>query len=72
VTRPGALVLDPFAGSGTTGCACALEGRRFVGCEIDERYAEIARARIAYWAGLTLDDHHDDEQLRLFDASAQE
>lgn len=40
-------VLDPFAGSGTTGVACVLEGRRFLGIEQEERYVEIARRRIA-------------------------
>lgn len=49
-TRPGALVLDPFAGSGSTGAACMAEGRRFVGIEIDREYAELARARVAGWA----------------------
>ncbi len=49
VCPPGGLILDPFAGSGTTGCAAALEGFRCVGIERDESYAEIARARIAYW-----------------------
>ena len=33
-TRPGELVLDAFAGSGTTGVACRLHGRRFVGWEL--------------------------------------
>jgi site-specific DNA-methyltransferase (adenine-specific) len=47
VTPLGGLVLDPFAGSGTTGIACALEGFRFVGIEQDEEYAEIAEKRIA-------------------------
>lgn len=47
VTPPGGLVLDPFAGSGTTGCAAVLEGRRFVGCEISPEYLPIAHARIA-------------------------
>ena len=46
-TRPGALVLDPFCGSGTTGVACVQTGRRFIGIEIDPGYADIARARIA-------------------------
>ena len=41
----GATVLDPFAGSGTTGVACIQTGRNFVGCEIDAGYAEIARRR---------------------------
>ena len=45
------VVLDPFCGSGSTGCAAALEGRRFLGIELDPAYAEIARARIAYWTG---------------------
>ena len=46
-TRPGNLILDPFMGSGTTGVACVQTGRRFIGVELDERYADIARARIA-------------------------
>jgi DNA modification methylase len=50
VTPPGGLVVDPFTGSGTTGCAAVLEGFRFVGIERDPEYAKIARARIAWWA----------------------
>ncbi len=46
-TEPGDLILDPFCGSGTTGVACVQTGRRFIGIEIDEGYADIARARIA-------------------------
>jgi site-specific DNA-methyltransferase (adenine-specific) len=42
----GAKVLDPFAGSGSTGVAALLEGRRFVGVERSERYAEIAARRL--------------------------
>jgi len=42
----GATVLDPFMGSGTTGVACIRTGRKFVGIEIDENYAAIARRRI--------------------------
>ncbi len=45
----GGLVLDPFCGSGSTGCAAALEQRRFLGIELEADYAEIARARIAHW-----------------------
>lgn len=47
LTAPGDLVIDPVAGSGTTGAACVLTGRRFVGFEIDAETAEAARARIA-------------------------
>ena len=45
-TDPGATVLDPFMGSGTTGVACVQTGRNFIGIEIDPGYAEIARQRI--------------------------
>jgi len=45
-TPTGGTVLDPFMGSGTTGCACVLEDRDFVGIEVDPDYAEIARRRI--------------------------
>jgi site-specific DNA-methyltransferase (adenine-specific) len=47
VTPPGGIVLDPFAGSGSTGKACAVEGFRFIGIEREAEYCEIARARIA-------------------------
>jgi DNA modification methylase len=46
VTPPGGLVLDPFAGSGTTGIAALQEGLRFVGIDLDAEYARIAMARI--------------------------
>lgn len=46
VTPPGGLVLDPFAGSGSTGKAALLEGFRFVGCEMTEEYIPIAEARL--------------------------
>lgn len=47
VTDSGSIILDPFCGSGTTGVACIQTGRRFIGIEIDEKYAAIARRRIA-------------------------
>lgn len=47
VTPPNGIICDPFAGSGTTGCAAKLEGFRFLGFDQDEHYCEIANARIA-------------------------
>lgn len=49
VTPPGGTVLDPFTGSGTTGCAAVLEGFDFIGIEREGEYVEIARARIRHW-----------------------
>lgn len=51
VAPPGGLVLDPFAGSGTTGVAALAEGRGFLGVELTAQYATIARSRIAAAAG---------------------
>jgi DNA modification methylase len=50
VTPRGGLVLDPFAGSGSTGAAAVLEGARFLGIERESAYVPIARARIRHWA----------------------
>lgn len=47
VTPEGGAVVDPFAGSGSTGVACQLAGRTFIGIEREAEYVEIARARIA-------------------------
>lgn len=44
---PGGIVLDPFAGSGTTIIAAELEGRRALGFEIDASYVQVSRDRIA-------------------------
>jgi hypothetical protein len=41
------VVLDPFAGSGTTGVVCGWHGREFVGCELNPEYAVMAEQRIA-------------------------
>ncbi|MGH8334996.1 MAG: DNA-methyltransferase [Pseudomonas fluorescens] len=57
ITPAGGVVLDPFMGSGSTGKAAMREGFQFIGCEIDEQYAAIARARI---------EHEVVRQLDLF------
>ena len=43
---PGELVLDPFAGSGSTGVACRQLGRRFLGWELNRDYFDIACRRL--------------------------
>jgi len=45
-TPTGGIVLDPFMGSGTTGVACKITGRDFIGIEMEEEYIKIAEARI--------------------------
>lgn len=45
-SSPDDLVLDPFIGAGTTGLAALETGRRFLGVELNPRYAEIAEARL--------------------------
>jgi hypothetical protein len=42
-------VLDPFAGSGTTGIAAALEGLNFIGIELNDRHHAEAEARLRFW-----------------------
>jgi site-specific DNA-methyltransferase (adenine-specific) len=50
VTPPGGVVLDPFMGSGSTGCAAMLEAMQFIGIELSAEYLEIARRRILHHA----------------------
>jgi len=46
-SRPGDMVLDPFAGSGTVGVVALRYGRRFVGLELNHAYVAMASRRIA-------------------------
>lgn len=50
-------IIDPFMGSGTTGVACKMLGRDFIGIEIDETYFNIAKRRIEATA----------EEIQLFE-----
>jgi len=49
ITPPGGIVLDPFNGSGSTGCAAVELGFEYIGCELDPAYVEIAKKRIEAW-----------------------
>ena len=55
-SRPGDVVLDPFAGSGSTGCAAVAGQRNYIMIEMSEEYVEIIKARI---------EHYED-QMGLF------
>lgn len=46
-TRPGWVVCDPFAGSGSTLVAAQRAGRHYIGCDVSPEYVEIARKRLA-------------------------
>ena len=49
VSKEGAVVLDPFLGSGTTAIACINLNRNWIGIEREKEYIEIAQARINYF-----------------------
>jgi adenine-specific DNA-methyltransferase len=54
LTRPGDLVLDPFAGVSSAGIAAAIEGRRFLGCELEPAYVKLGMERYTEWLAGTL------------------
>lgn len=45
-SKPGDVVMDCFMGAGSTGVACVIGGRDFIGIEIDEKYFNVAKERI--------------------------
>lgn len=49
ITPPGGLVIDPFVGSGSTGCAAVLEGFDFIGIDREPNYVKISEARIKHY-----------------------
>jgi site-specific DNA-methyltransferase (adenine-specific) len=53
ICAPGGTILDPFAGSGTTGVAALLEGRPFVGIELTDTYYRTADARLTEAGNVT-------------------
>ena len=55
IVPPEGRVLDPFMGSGTTGVACMIEGRKFLGAEMTAHFAEVAERRIREAQGQAID-----------------
>jgi site-specific DNA-methyltransferase (adenine-specific) len=64
VTPPGGIILDPFAGSGSTGVAALQQGFRFLGFDLDPHYAgDICAPRLEAAAkGLTLAEHREGQE----------
>lgn len=72
----GGTVLDPFAGSGTTGIACIIEGMKYVLIEKRERFANlIIPKRLEYWSSpdhwTVLNDHNTLPELKLLKQKKQ-
>lgn len=63
VTPPGGTVLDPFCGSGSTGCAAAREDMEFIGIELDPEYIQIAQARIDH---AETERQYEKSQMQMF------
>jgi DNA modification methylase len=66
-TKSGEVVLDPFVGVGSTLKACALEGRRGIGFELNAGYAALAEQRLQQEVGGLLTLVHPQE-VRIGDA----
>ena len=62
-TNAGDLVLDPFAGSGSTGVAALAMARRFTGIEVDEQFVEVARKRLQASLSTPPPDHPSNSNL---------
>ena len=74
---PGGVILDPFAGSASTGAGALLMNRRFIGIERERRYVEIARERLLGERPGTPDDGvfdllTNEEDDRIFGVLGQE
>jgi DNA modification methylase len=64
VSKEGAVVLDPFAGSFSTGVACINLNRQFIGMEMDAEYIKIGKARMEQ-AQKDKDDKGKQQKLNL-------
>ena len=62
-SQKGDLVLDCFMGSGSTGVACMLTDRKFIGIELDDKYFEVAESRLNETV------EKKEESLKVFDKS---
>ena len=65
VSKEGAVVLDPFLGSGTTAIACVKLNRKFIGIEKEEEYVKIAQKRIMFWEKSIEKREHEIERQKI-------
>lgn len=56
-SRNGDTVLDPFNGSGTTGIACIIGNRKYIGIELEDEYYNISKTRLDYWENKLKNTH---------------
>lgn len=60
-----ATIIDPFMGSGTTGMACSLLGRKFIGIERDKKYFDICEQRLSGKIVIE-EDAEDEDKIKLW------
>lgn len=66
-SKPGDLILDPYMGTGSMGIAAIVEGRRYLGIEMNKTHFEKAKAKLAdCWNGIGRDKPRNKDQLSLF------
>ncbi len=63
LTKPGALVFDPFAGVASAGVAAAIHDRRFIGCEINAEYVRTGKQRLVDALAGTIKYRPHDKQI---------
>lgn len=76
LTAPGEIVLDCFVGSGTTGVAAILEGRDFIGVDLDKKYAGEAQKALeiaidSRRTGLAVQSRYPERARPLFPVAAE-
>lgn len=70
LSKEGDWVLDPFSGVGSAVCAALIEGRRGIGCELFEEYADLAEARMAQALKGELDYRDIDKPIQIPDPNS--
>jgi DNA modification methylase len=64
ITPPGGTCLDMYNGSGTTGCACAIEDFIYIGIDNEPDYIAISTARIEHWKKVTEDEQRKGQEKK--------